>query len=76
MNSTEIVLIIIYEGLSIFSGYRILSGRSEWLDTPAPLNAIVKFVVCLLVGNLIAAFYVAILIFKLAFKLATGAFFK
>lgn len=70
----EFVLILIYEGLAIFSGYRVLSGRSKWLDTPAPLNAIIKFVVCLIVGNFIATFYVAILMFKLAYKIATGAF--
>ncbi len=71
----EFIFVLIYEVVSIFSGYQVLSGRSEWLDTPAPLNAIVKFVVCLAVGNLIAAFYVFILMVKLAVKIATGQLF-
>lgn len=71
----EFILVLIYEAVAIFSGYRVLSGRSEWLDTPAPLNAIVKFVVCLVVGNFIAAFYVVILMVKLAIKIASGSLF-
>lgn len=66
----EFVLILIYEVWAIFSGYRVLSGRSEWLDRAAPFNAIIKFIICFIVGNFIGAFYLVILMVKIAMKIA------
>lgn len=65
----EFILILIYEVWAIFSGYRVISGRSEWLDTSAPLNAIAKFAICFFVGNIIGAFYLLLLILKLIMKI-------
>jgi hypothetical protein len=60
----ETVLILAYTAWAIYSGYRALSGRSEWLDKRAPLNMIVKIALSVVVGYVIAAFYLIYLILK------------
>lgn len=60
----ETVLILAYTAWAIYSGYKVLSGRSEWLDRRAPLNIIVKIVLSVVVGYVIAAFYLIYLILK------------
>lgn len=60
----ETVLILAYTVWAIYSGYKVLSGRSEWLDRRAPLNMIIKIVLSVAVGYVIAAFYLIYLIFK------------
>lgn len=58
------LLILAYTAWAIYSGYKVLSGRSEWLDRKAPLNMIVKIVLSVVVGYVIAAFYLIYLILK------------
>lgn len=58
------LLILAYTAWAIYSGYKVLSGRSEWLDRKAPLNMIVKIVLSVVVGYVIAAFYLIYLMLK------------
>ena len=60
----ETILIFAYTAWAIYSGYKVLSGRSEWLDRRAPLNIIVKIALSVVVGYVIAAFYLIYLILK------------
>ena len=60
----ETVLILAYTAWAIYSGYKVLSGRSEWLDRRAPLKIIVKIALSVVVGYVIAAFYLIYLILK------------
>lgn len=60
----KIVLILAYTAWAIYSGYKVLSGRSEWLDRRAPLNMIVKIALSVAVGYVIAAFYLIYQILK------------
>lgn len=60
----EILLILVYTAWAIYSGYKVLSGRSEWLDKKSPLNMAVKIVLSIGVGYIIAAFYLIYLILK------------
>jgi hypothetical protein len=60
----DTVLILAYTAWAIYSGYKVLSGRSEWLDRRAPLNIIVKIVLSVVAGYVIAAFYLIYLILK------------
>lgn len=60
----ETVLILAYTAWAIYSGYKVMSGRSEWLDRRAPLNIIVKIALSVVVGYVIAAFYLIYLILK------------
>lgn len=63
-----VVLILAYMAWSVYAGWKVLSGRSEWLDRNAPLNKVVKFIVCFAVGQVIGTFYLIYLIFKLIFR--------
>ena len=60
----ETVLILAYTAWAIYSGYKVLSGRSEWIDRRAPLNMVVKIALSVVVGYVIAAFYLIYLILK------------
>ena len=60
----ETVLILAYTAWAIYSGYKVLSGRSVRLDRRAPLNMIVKIALSVVVGYVIAAFYLIYLILK------------
>ncbi len=60
----ETVLILAYTAWAIYSGYKVVSGRSEWLDRRAPLNMVVKIALSVVVGYVIAAFYLIYLILK------------
>ena len=64
MNGIWTVIILAYTAWAIYSGYKFLSGRSEWLDKRAPPNIIVKIILSIIVGYFIAAFYLIYLIFK------------
>ncbi len=39
------MIFMIYMAWAVYSGYKVMSGRSEWLDKRAPVNMIVKFIV-------------------------------
>ena len=60
----ETILVLAYTIWSFYSGYRFLSGRSEWLDRQAPLNIIIKMILSLMSGYVIAAFYLVYLMLK------------
>ena len=59
------LLVLAYAVWALYSGYRIMSGRSEWLDRKSPLNMVVKFVLSYFVGGLVGGFYLVYLIFRL-----------
>lgn len=61
------ILIIAYSAWAIYSGFKVLTGRSAWLDTKAPVNMIVKILLSVVVGYVIGAFYLIYLILKLIF---------
>lgn len=65
MDGIWVVVILAYTVWAIYSGYKLLSGRSEWLDRRAPLNMIVKIVLSVIVGYFVAAFYLIYLILKM-----------
>lgn len=58
------IIVIAYTVWAVYSGYKVISGRNEWLDRKAPINIAVKVVLSLVVGYFIAAFYLIYLILK------------
>lgn len=58
------LIIIAYTIWAVYSGYKVLSGRNEWLDRGAPASIVVKCALSLVVGYFIAAFYLIYLILK------------
>lgn len=64
-KSAVAIIVLIYSAWAIYSGFKVLTGRSAWLDTKAPVNMIVKILLSVVVGYVIGAFYLIYLIFKL-----------
>ena len=64
----EFVLFLIYEVWAVYSGYKVMTGRSKWLEQDKPLNKIVKFGICLLLGNFVAVFYIFVVLTKLIIR--------
>ena len=58
------VVILAYTAWAIYSGYKVLTGRSEWLDRTAPLNMAVKIVWSIGVGYVIGGLYLIYVILK------------
>ena len=61
---TWLIIEIIYLIFAVFSGYKFLTGKSEWLDRDGAVNKITKILLSLIVGFFIAGFYLFYLIFK------------
>ena len=57
-------MILAYTAWAIYSGYKVLTGRSAWLDTRAPLNLVCKCVLSVLLGYVIAGFYLIYLVLR------------
>ncbi len=66
-NSAVVIIVLIYSAWAIYSGFKVLTGRSTWLDTKVPVNMIVKIVLSVVVGYVIGVFYLIYLILKLIF---------
>lgn len=60
----ETILILIYTAWAVYSGYKFLSGRSEWLDQKGAVNMLIKLALSLAVGYVIAIFYLGYFVFK------------
>lgn len=58
------ILLIGYIIWGIYAGYKFMSGRFQWLEKPAILNRIVKFIVSTIVGVYIGLFYFIYHVFK------------
>ena len=39
----ETIFVVAYIAFAIYSGYKVVSGRFEFLERQAPLNMIIKF---------------------------------
>lgn len=65
MDGIWTIVILAYTAWAIYTGYKFLSGRSEWLDRKAPLNMIVKIILSIVVGYFVAAFYLIYLILRM-----------
>lgn len=56
------ILYVLYTLWAFYSGFRFVSGRSEWLDRSSPSNFIVKLIISMAVGYIIGGFYLIYLI--------------
>ena len=60
----DALIILAYSGWALYSGYKAVSGRWEWLDRNEPLSIIAKVVVGYVVGIVIGAYELFILLLK------------
>ncbi len=61
----ETLLAVGYLLWSFYSGWKFLTGRSEWLDSHELINRIAKIALSIAVGYIIGAFYAIYLLLKL-----------
>mgnify|MGYP004638225675 CR=1 FL=1 len=66
-NSVIAIIVVLYSAWAIYSGWKVITGRSAWLDTKAPVNVIVKILLSVFIGYVIGVFYLIYLILKLIF---------
>ena len=64
MNVTMLIAEL-YVLWSIYSGYKIISGRSAWLDERKPLNFICKLALGTVMGIMVAGINFKYLLLKL-----------
>lgn len=64
MDPLELIIIVGYIAWAFFSGFRFVTGFSEWLDAPVMPNRLVKIIVSGIVGAVIGVFYLAWILLK------------
>ncbi len=58
------IILIIYTVWAIYSGYKVVTGRSVWLDGTGVLNIICKAIISVAVGYVYGAIYLLVIIIK------------
>lgn len=61
----ELIIALAYTGWAYYSGWKFLTGRSAWLDSPELPNKITKIALSVVLGWVIGAFYFIYLVLKL-----------
>ena len=56
------ILIIAYSIWAIYSGWKWVTGRWNWLEIKRPVNVIAKIVATVAVGYIIGAYYFLLLV--------------
>lgn len=59
-----ITIIGLYTIWALYSGYKFMSGRVAWLEEKKPLNVAVKLLLSLIVGYVIAVFYLILILLR------------
>lgn len=68
MDSILTIALIVYSIWAIYSGYKVVSGRSEYLDRKVFPNVIFKFVLSVIVGYVVGVIYFFLIILRLIFR--------
>lgn len=70
MNSDTVIylLVVAYCVWAIYSGWKIINGRFEFLEEECALNKILKILTVLVVGSVFGLINMLILVFKGIFK--------
>lgn len=62
------IILLIYTAWAFYSGYKFMTGRSEWLDEKKVPNVICKIIASVLVGYVIGAVNLVMLLLKVIFR--------
>ena len=62
------IILLIYTAWAFYSGYKFMTGRSEWLDEKKVHNVICKIIASVLVGYVIGAVNLVMLLLKVIFR--------
>lgn len=64
MEALIVIAILLYTAWAVFSGYKFLTGKNEWLDQRNPVAVITKVFLSVIIGYVIAIVYGAIWLIK------------
>lgn len=67
-----LTVLLLYTVLAVYVGNHVLEYRSEWLDAPGLLNRAVRFILSLIIGYVIACFYLGWIFFKFVLAFIIG----
>ena len=68
----EWVIFIVYSAWSLYSGYKWLNGRYEWLEQKEPTNQVCKALATVAVGYVIGGWRIVMGVVKLGIRVADG----
>ena len=66
------LIFIIYTVWAIYSGYKVINKRYEWLERPETPNRICKVLAVIGIGYAIGAFYLMWLVIRIALRVTDG----
>ncbi len=66
------LIFIIYSAWAIYSGYKFINGRYEWMERNETKSKVCKVLAILGAGYVIGAFYFCSLVIKLAIRITDG----
>lgn len=67
-----LLIFIVYSAWAVFSGYRIINGRFDWLEQKETKNKVCKVLAVLGTGYVVGVLYIGYLVIKVAFKVTDG----
>lgn len=66
------LVFIVYSAWAVYSGYKVINGKYEWLERENAVNKVCKGLAILGAGYVIGAFYFCKLIINLAIRVTDG----
>ena len=66
------LIFLIYSAWAVWSGYKWINGRYEWLEQPAITNKICKALAILGAGYVVGAWNIVKWVLRIAIKVAGG----
>lgn len=67
-----LIIFLVYSVWAVYSGYKMINGKYEWLECQKTLNKVCKWFVILGAGYVIGAFYLVWMVIKLALRITDG----
>ena len=63
------IIFLVYSVWALYSGYKMINGKYEWLERQETTNRVCKWLVILGAGYVIGAFYLVWAVIKFAFRI-------
>lgn len=67
-----LLIFAVYSVWAVYSGYKMINGRYEWLERKETANKVCKAIAVLGAGYLIGGFYLIWWVIKVAFRVTDG----
>ena len=63
------IIFLVYSVWAVYSGYKMINGKYEWLERQETTNRVCKWLVVLGAGYVIGAFYLVWTVIKFALRI-------